>query len=57
MPPAFTAAATLRTAWASVPASLQQLWEELRQLLILLGQGRHIERSFTPHVTLAYSQR
>lgn len=41
---------------ASVPGPLQQLWEELRQLLILLGQGRHIERSFTPHVTLAYSR-
>lgn len=41
---------------ARVPGPLQQLWEELRQLLILLGQGRHIERSFTPHVTLAYSR-
>lgn len=41
---------------AGVPGPLQQLWDELRHLLILLGQGRHIERSFTPHVTLAYSR-
>ncbi len=41
---------------AGVPAPLQQLWDELRHLLILLGQGRHIERSFSPHVTLAYSK-
>lgn len=41
---------------AVVPAPLQRLWDELRHLLILLGQGRHIERSFSPHVTVAYSQ-
>ncbi|MDE1895031.1 MAG: 2'-5' RNA ligase family protein [Xanthomonadaceae bacterium] len=41
---------------AAVPGPLQQLWDELRHLLILLGQGRHIERNFTPHVTVAYSR-
>lgn len=38
-----------------VPGPLQQLWEELGRALVLAGQGRHVERSFTPHVTLAYS--
>lgn len=41
---------------ARVPDPLQQLWDELRQRLILLGQGRDIERHFSPHVTLAYSR-
>lgn len=40
---------------SSVPEPLQQLWQGLRDALILAGQGRHIERSFTPHVTVAYS--
>jgi 2'-5' RNA ligase len=40
---------------ASVPAPLQQLWQELRHALLLAGQGRHLEAGFTPHVTLAYS--
>lgn len=38
-----------------VPGPLQQLWQELGHVLVLAGQGRHVERSFTPHVTLAYS--
>ena len=38
----------------SVP--LQQLWQTLGKALALAGQGGHLERSFTPHVTLAYSQ-
>jgi len=41
---------------ASVPAPLQQLWEDLRHLLILAGQAQHSERSFSPHVTVACSQ-
>ncbi len=40
---------------AGVPEPLQQLWQDLRDALILAGQGRHIERSYTPHVTVAYS--
>jgi 2'-5' RNA ligase len=39
-----------------LPEPLQQLWQDLRHALTLAGQGRHIERSFTPHVTLAYGQ-
>ena len=39
-----------------VPEPLQQLWQDLRHALVLAGQGRHVERSFTPHVTLAYGQ-
>lgn len=42
---------------ASVPEPLQQLWQDLRQVLTLAGLGRYLERSFTPHVTVAYSQR
>ncbi|MFC5579919.1 2'-5' RNA ligase family protein [Rhodanobacter terrae] len=38
-----------------VPEPLQQLWQELRRALLLAGQGRQLERTFTPHVTLAYS--
>jgi 2'-5' RNA ligase len=38
-----------------VPAPMQQLWQSLRHALALAGQGGHLERSFTPHVTLAYS--
>jgi len=39
-----------------VPEPLQQLWQELRRALLLSGQGRQLERTFTPHVTLAYSR-
>lgn len=42
---------------SSVPEPLQQLWQELRQALTLAGQGRYLERNFTPHVTVARSQR
>ena len=40
---------------AEVPAPMQQLWQSLSHALALAGQGGHLERSFTPHVTLAYS--
>jgi 2'-5' RNA ligase len=39
---------------SSVPEPLQRLWQDLRHALVLAGQGRHVARSFTPHVTLAY---
>jgi len=45
----------LRSTQAS-PA-LQTLWEQLRRELSLVRLGGRIERSFTPHVTLAYGQR
>jgi RNA 2',3'-cyclic 3'-phosphodiesterase len=38
-----------------VSAPLQQLWQMLGKTLALAGQGAHLERSFFPHVTLAYS--
>lgn len=38
-----------------VSAPLQQLWQALGKALVLAGQGARLERSFTPHVTLAYS--
>ena len=38
-----------------LPEPLRQLWQDLRHALILAGQGSHIERSFTPHITVAYS--
>jgi len=41
---------------STVPEPLQQLWQDLRRALVLVGQGRHIARSFTPHVTVAYSR-
>jgi RNA 2',3'-cyclic 3'-phosphodiesterase len=40
---------------AEVPAPMQQLWQTLRHALALAGQAGHLERNFTPHVTLAYS--
>lgn len=45
----------LRSTQAS-PA-LQALWEQLRRELSLVRLGGQVERSFTPHVTLAYGQR
>lgn len=39
-----------------VPAPLQQLWSQLREGLIRAGQGAHLSRTFTPHVTLGYSR-
>lgn len=36
-------------------APLQALWSALGKTLALAGQGARLERSFTPHVTLAYS--
>lgn len=38
------------------PAPLQQLWQALRETLIRAGQGKHLSRTFTPHVTLGYSR-
>ncbi|OOG60244.1 RNA 2',3'-cyclic phosphodiesterase [Rhodanobacter sp. C03] len=40
---------------AEACAPLQQLWQTLGKALVLAGQGARLERSFTPHVTLAYS--
>jgi 2'-5' RNA ligase len=40
-----------------VSPALQTLWEQLRRELSLVRLGGQIERSFTPHVTLAYGQR
>ncbi len=39
-----------------IPEPLQQLWQDLRRGLLLAGLGGHLERTFTPHVTLAYSR-
>lgn len=39
-----------------VPEGLQRLWEGLRQALLLAGLGAQLSRSFTPHVTYAYSR-
>jgi 2'-5' RNA ligase len=41
---------------SEVPAAMLQLWEALRTALIKAGQGGHLERRFTPHVTVAYSR-
>lgn len=41
---------------AEFPESLQALWQGLRGALILAGQGRHVERQLTPHVTIAYGE-
>jgi 2'-5' RNA ligase len=38
-----------------VPVPMQQLWHALGHALVLAGQGAPRERSFTPHITLAYS--
>lgn len=35
-------------------APLLALWQGLRGALILAGQGRQLERQFSPHVTMAY---
>jgi 2'-5' RNA ligase len=40
---------------AEVPALMRQLWQSLSHAMAMAGQGRHLERNFTPHVTLAYS--
>ncbi|WP_266171853.1 RNA 2',3'-cyclic phosphodiesterase [Dyella subtropica] len=39
-----------------VPEPMPQLWQRLREALIRAGQGGHMERTFTPHVTVAYSR-
>ncbi|MGN6740009.1 RNA 2',3'-cyclic phosphodiesterase [Dyella sp.] len=45
----------LRSTHAS--QALQTLWEQLRRELSLVRLGGRIERSFAPHVTLAYGLR
>jgi len=40
----------------SVPAALQALWDAWALALAKAGLGRHLERRFTPHVTLGYSR-
>ncbi|MBV8156589.1 MAG: RNA 2',3'-cyclic phosphodiesterase [Dyella sp.] len=39
-----------------IPPALQALWQNLREALIRAGLGAHLSRSFTPHVTFAYSR-
>lgn len=39
-----------------VPEPLAGLWQALRESLIRAGQGAHLSRTFTPHVTLGYSR-
>jgi RNA 2',3'-cyclic 3'-phosphodiesterase len=41
---------------SNVPSTLQTLWQDLRQSLILAGLGAQLSRNFTPHVTFAYSR-
>lgn len=41
---------------SQVPDALLKLWDDLRQALVLAGLGQHLSRSFTPHVTFAYSR-
>jgi 2'-5' RNA ligase len=41
---------------SDVPEPLQKLWQDLREGLIRAGQGAHLSRTFTPHVTLGYSR-
>lgn len=43
---------------AEDPPALRELWERLREALILEGLGRQLGRgAFTPHITLAYLPR
>lgn len=39
-----------------LPGPLAGLWQALRESLIRAGQGAHLSRTFTPHVTLGYSR-
>jgi 2'-5' RNA ligase len=41
---------------SQVPAALTGLWQDLRQALVLAGQGAQLSRNFTPHVTFAYNR-
>lgn len=41
---------------SQVPSPLLALWQDLQQALMLGGLGAHLTRTFTPHVTLAYSR-
>lgn len=38
------------------PPALQALWQDLRGALLRAGLDGHLSRSFTPHVTYAYSR-
>ncbi|RDS80334.1 RNA 2',3'-cyclic phosphodiesterase [Dyella psychrodurans] len=40
-----------------VPDAMLVLWRDLNSALAHVGLHRHIERQFTPHVTLAYGRR
>jgi 2'-5' RNA ligase len=40
-----------------VPEALLLLWRDLNSALVHAGLHRHVERQFTPHVTLAYGRR
>lgn len=43
---------------ATDPPALRELWERLREALILEGLGKQLGRqAFTPHITLAYLPR
>lgn len=35
---------------------MQALWDKWRRAMILAGQGKHLARRYTPHVTLAYGR-
>lgn len=41
----------------TVPTLLMVLWQNMNKALTKAGLHRHIEHTFTPHVTLAYAQR
>jgi RNA 2',3'-cyclic 3'-phosphodiesterase len=38
-------------------AALQSFWRDLGSVLIACGLGKHLERRFTPHVTIAYGDK
>lgn len=40
-----------------VPTSFMMLWQSLNTALAYAGLQRHVDRAFTPHVTLAYGRR
>jgi RNA 2',3'-cyclic 3'-phosphodiesterase len=40
-----------------VPDLLQALWQDMNKALAQVALHRHIERQFTPHVTLAYARQ
>lgn len=42
---------------ASDPPALLDLWQQLREALILEGLGKSLSSQFTPHLTLAYARQ